>query len=477
MSEVLIERAVPGPDDHKVLAVDFDGTLVESCQFPEIGKAIPGALDTLKRLMSEGWAVVIHSHRAVHPEGTAQIVSWLEANSLPGIKVFPKIKAHWYVDDRAIGISDGWNGVYERLHTPEAGAPTRRPEILASAVRFGRFGMREITDALGVDYDEFRSDVQSAHCANTPEERWVVANAFRVKYGMRVDVTELAKSAYPDDYWREVLANVLERRQANAVVPGDDVLLTSGGVNFGRTGSVLEIDTAGVLVALDGVGNTTTRVVHADTEILSGLERLSLRRIGSRNAPLASWYTAHGNDIYRQLRGKMVTSHLVAGRYRVCSSHGKSGDFAKDVNTTNLDAVYMDVSGNLTPVFALRLCANSPQLLNETVVQLEESIRAHDKLVAGVNVIAANSTDMFMLLEYGNAWDRQYLQTETAKLVSRSAEDNGFLSALKSGALRITCGVDYIPAPYSVDTATGNVYQKYAAGEISGFKETFAKVV
>lgn len=44
------------------IAVDFDGTIVEH-KYPEIGKEIPFAIDTLKRLASEHHKIILWSVR------------------------------------------------------------------------------------------------------------------------------------------------------------------------------------------------------------------------------------------------------------------------------------------------------------------------------------------------------------------------------------------------------------------------------
>ena len=41
------------------IAVDFDGTIVEH-KYPEIGREIPGAIETLKRLAADGDKLILH---------------------------------------------------------------------------------------------------------------------------------------------------------------------------------------------------------------------------------------------------------------------------------------------------------------------------------------------------------------------------------------------------------------------------------
>lgn len=45
-----------------IIAVDFDGTIVEH-RYPAIGKEIPFAIDTLKKLQEEGHRLILWSVR------------------------------------------------------------------------------------------------------------------------------------------------------------------------------------------------------------------------------------------------------------------------------------------------------------------------------------------------------------------------------------------------------------------------------
>ncbi len=48
-----------------LIAVDFDGTVVEH-RFPEIGKELPFATDTLRRLIDDGHRLVLWTVRTGH---------------------------------------------------------------------------------------------------------------------------------------------------------------------------------------------------------------------------------------------------------------------------------------------------------------------------------------------------------------------------------------------------------------------------
>jgi hypothetical protein len=109
-----------------VLAVDFDGTVVED-RYPEIGKPLPFAIDTLKRLHADGHRLVLWTFRHGRPLRNA--VEFLESQGVQLYAVnqsFPeeseqlngysrKIHADWFIDDRNIGGFPGWGVVYQQI--------------------------------------------------------------------------------------------------------------------------------------------------------------------------------------------------------------------------------------------------------------------------------------------------------------------------------------------------------------------------
>ena len=96
---------------HKVVAVDFDGTLVEHV-YPDIGKEVPGAVETVKWLMENGTKIVLFTMRS--DEYLHSAVAWMTQrgitpwgiNTNPDQKSWtdsPKAYAQVYIDDAALG--------------------------------------------------------------------------------------------------------------------------------------------------------------------------------------------------------------------------------------------------------------------------------------------------------------------------------------------------------------------------------------
>jgi hypothetical protein len=107
-----------------VIAVDFDGTIVEH-DYPKLGRAVPGALEWLTRYQAAGARLMLWTMRSggdQHPYVLADAVSYLVDR---GVKLFgvnenpeqdwstsPKQYAHLYIDDAAFGcpLIMGGNG-------------------------------------------------------------------------------------------------------------------------------------------------------------------------------------------------------------------------------------------------------------------------------------------------------------------------------------------------------------------------------
>ncbi len=97
----------------KYICVDFDGTIVTH-DFPEIGKDVPYAIETLKALQDNGHKIILFTMRA--DEYLDEAVDYLKkrGNELYGINTnptqkswtnSPKAYGHIYIDDDCLCIN------------------------------------------------------------------------------------------------------------------------------------------------------------------------------------------------------------------------------------------------------------------------------------------------------------------------------------------------------------------------------------
>lgn len=112
-----------------IIAVDFDGTIVEH-RYPEIGKERPFAITTLKRLQKERHLLILWSVR----EGRLlqEAVDYCRQRGLefyavnsndPDSTSFEsstcgcrKVNADMYIDDRGVGGLPDWGVIYQMIH-------------------------------------------------------------------------------------------------------------------------------------------------------------------------------------------------------------------------------------------------------------------------------------------------------------------------------------------------------------------------
>ncbi len=105
-----------------IIGVDFDGTIVEH-KYPDIGKPVPGAIETLRECVALGARVVLWTMRSDTPGKDGPVlthaVEFLRAH---GVELFgvnsnpqqgdwthsPKAYCHVYVDDAALGCPVTW---------------------------------------------------------------------------------------------------------------------------------------------------------------------------------------------------------------------------------------------------------------------------------------------------------------------------------------------------------------------------------
>lgn len=106
-----------------IIAVDFDGTIVEH-RYPEIGRELPFAIDTLKMLQKEGHRLILWSVR----EGKLleEAVNFCRERGLEFYAVNSnyieeqedhqhfsrKLKADVFIDDRNLGGLPDWGNIY-----------------------------------------------------------------------------------------------------------------------------------------------------------------------------------------------------------------------------------------------------------------------------------------------------------------------------------------------------------------------------
>lgn len=116
--------------DKLIIAIDFDGTIVEDA-YPNIGKPQIFAFETIKRLQNDGHRLILWTYRSGKKLDDA--VEFCKENGVEFYAVnqsFPnevyegkesrKIAADIFIDDRNIGGFIGWGQVYQSLTNEEA---------------------------------------------------------------------------------------------------------------------------------------------------------------------------------------------------------------------------------------------------------------------------------------------------------------------------------------------------------------------
>lgn len=111
-----------------IIAIDFDGTIVEH-RYPSIGRELPFAIETLKKLSEEGHRLILWTVR----EGRLleEAVAFCRERGLEFYAVnrdYPeeeknknnhfsrKLKVDLWIDDRNLGGLPDWGTIYEMVH-------------------------------------------------------------------------------------------------------------------------------------------------------------------------------------------------------------------------------------------------------------------------------------------------------------------------------------------------------------------------
>ncbi len=113
------------PKNTKIIAVDFDGTIVEDA-FPKIGKPKMFAFETLLKLQKKGHRLILWTYRK--GDKLDEAVAFCKKNGLEFYAVnksYPeekyddtisrKIHADIFIDDRNFGDIPDWTTIYNQL--------------------------------------------------------------------------------------------------------------------------------------------------------------------------------------------------------------------------------------------------------------------------------------------------------------------------------------------------------------------------
>lgn len=120
----------------KTIAVDFDGTIVKNA-YPEIGKPMLFAFETLKKLQDEGHLLILWTYRS--GKRLEEAVAFCKSNGIEfyavnksypeeqlSEKISRKIHADLFIDDRNIGGMYGWGEIYHMIKGKEAPKPAKK---------------------------------------------------------------------------------------------------------------------------------------------------------------------------------------------------------------------------------------------------------------------------------------------------------------------------------------------------------------
>jgi hypothetical protein len=113
-----------------IIAVDFDGTIVEH-KFPEIGRELPFAFETLRRLQGKNHQLILWTFRT--GQTLDEAVEYCNKNGIEFFAVnksYPeekfdesntsrKISADVFIDDRIVGGFPGWGEIWQMLNPNE----------------------------------------------------------------------------------------------------------------------------------------------------------------------------------------------------------------------------------------------------------------------------------------------------------------------------------------------------------------------
>jgi len=134
------------------IAVDFDGTIVTH-EYPNIGKPIPFAIETLKKLQQEGHhQLILWTCR--EGKELQEAIDYCASKGLEFYAVnsnFPeenaeivrarKLEAELFIDDRNLGGIPDWGVIYQMVKSGNVFKPAPQGNVEQPTRKKGLFGM------------------------------------------------------------------------------------------------------------------------------------------------------------------------------------------------------------------------------------------------------------------------------------------------------------------------------------------------
>ncbi len=124
------------PKNTKIIAVDFDGTIVEDA-YPKIGKPRLFAFETLRKLQNKGHRLILWTYRSGRK--LEEAVAYCKENDIAFYAVnksYPeeilddimsrKIHADIFIDDRNFGELPDWGKIYQDILNEEPQLPKKK---------------------------------------------------------------------------------------------------------------------------------------------------------------------------------------------------------------------------------------------------------------------------------------------------------------------------------------------------------------
>lgn len=473
VEDVLAFGHVSSCDNDKVFSTEFDGVLAEATKFPNIGRPIPTAIDTILQLAKEGWKVVVYSQRASLPGGREQIVKWCGDAGISVLAVVPKIKTRWHIDPSAITFSDNWDSIYEKLHY-EVPVEEFGPKVTVNAIHRRECTVKQIAGALGVRFEDLDSDIRQAHAATTENARQILQSKFREKYGLSVDLAALAATTDTTKYWMDKFASRISKLSANRIEAGDTVMVTAECRNFGDTGVVVDVQGSEVSVALDTTPVQTVAFANPTKELKLVSGRAAVTPMaddtvllapntyyprGVSAARLAKWYSRVIPAVAPTHTGKEVTAlyNFDGKRFIQAGPLPFAEDKLNAAKLLTLDVVIPPIT-NMAAISFNPTQGYTPEMVKLAMLDILDYLSHPD--LSDIRIRFGGKDNYHMVLEFSKPQQLSEVQERLASFVTAYAQDShsaniSLTPTAATNMLHIDTGATRIPALYSVNTDTG----------------------
>ncbi len=474
-------------DKSRAVHIDFENTIAD-CN-SDLGTPIPGAIESIKKLKSDGWRVVVCSNK-----GKDYVSKWLLIHGIKVDSVIRKSSAVWHISNNTVNVDRGWSAACNAIH----GSDSSKSNSIASSILSGKYGLSEIADMLKCPYNQLYTDLGKVYGNKSPVECIAYETMMYDKYGLKVSVEEIARQSNPDRYWRVKLADLVDKYVNNSIASNDAVFIKYN-EHCGSIGKVIKLNNSVAKVAVDGDTSKCVFIPECNSNLIlipvhkreSAFKSTASDVVINPNSyysngltrqDVKDWYSLVDKKLFANIYGSTIRLiHTFDNDFISNRDIGKPASLnqVSGFNNGRMIEVYNIVSP--TTNFAWIKVESCSELsldpAKQVITDLVHNLSSYSSL-KDIQVRFAGNNDFYVVMLLDRGMPVESIKQDLSETVHEYVDSLNY--KVGSNGLRINVDSFYehasILSPYSLNSSTGLACIPLDISEIESFEKKDANI-